>query len=174
VNRTMYDSSNPLAIPAGAGMVAGYVPPSRYAWTTADWQRFAIPESQKVRITVAGAEPDARAASVIDIETGAFSPAQVRNYVRERNAFRPGTATAYVNRSNVQAVVSAAAGLRLWIWLANPIGTVPTPEQVATFEGYLPEGMRLAAWQYAWLEDYDVSLVIADDWHRAPSPADAT
>lgn len=165
-DRTMYDSANPAGIPADAQMVAGYVPPSRYAAAWDGPQGFArFPKAQHVRITVAGTEPDARAASVVDVERGAFVPAQARNFIRERNAFRPGTATVYVQESSLTTLTIACKGLHYWVWVAWWIQVPPSPEQIAAVEALLPPGVRLAAWQYLSTEAYDVSLVVSADWH---------
>lgn len=40
MTRTMYDSTNPGAIPASAALVAGYVD-GLYRWSDAAWARFA-------------------------------------------------------------------------------------------------------------------------------------
>src|ERR1700689_208561 len=114
--RVMYDSADPSAIPDNAPMVAGYVPPSRYAWSPGDFARF--PDRPHVHISVAGQEPDAALASVVDVETGAFVPAQARAFIREREQFRPGSATVYVNRSMLSSVLTACEGLAYSVWLA--------------------------------------------------------
>lgn len=163
--RYMYDgiSADVPYIPRNAQMVAGYVPPSVYAWSPGDWARF--PGVPHVRITVAGSEPDAKLASVVDVERGAFSPSQARLFVRQRNAFRPDTATVYVDEASLNDVLNACAGINYWIWLAWYIMRPPTAADVAGIVARLRPGVRLAAWQYTTGQHYDLSAVINPDWH---------
>lgn len=165
--RFMYDgiSEDVPYIPRNAQMVAGYVPPSIYAWSPGDYARF--PAAQKVRITVAGSEPDAKLASVVDVERGAFTPAQARNFVRQRESFRPNTATVYCNESTLSSVTAACQGQRYWIWLAWYTGHIPSAAEVVAIVARLPGGVRLAAWQYYSGLHYDLSAVIASDWHAS-------
>lgn len=159
--RTMYDSVNPLAIPATAEMVAGYVRPSRYAWTPAGFARF--PGVPHVHITVAGSEPDAQLASVVDVEPGAFTASQARKFIRERDAFRPNTATVYCDRARLPGVLAACSGLSFWLWIADWIGHPPTAGDIAGLG--LPSNVRLAVWQYENAPGFDLSSVVASGWH---------
>lgn len=171
--RTMYDSADPAAIPADAPMVAGYVKPSRYAWSHADFERFA--GRPHVHISVAGPEPDARRASVADYEKGAFQPGQARNFVRERNALHPGSATNYVSwlgtdasgRRMLTQILEACRGLSWHLWLAWWLDRPPTPEEVAAVEEFIApyKTVTLAAWQHTNTPGYDVSAVIDPRWH---------
>lgn len=77
--RTMYDSVTPSAIPTSAVMVAGYLPPSRYAWSAADWARF--PRAVKVRIAIFARVNDGH---VLDVEPGDATPAQAPGWVTMR------------------------------------------------------------------------------------------
>src|SRR5258708_22845673 len=118
------------SIPAAAGMVAGYVLPSPFAWTDTEWDRF--PDAAHVRITVHGTLPDWRHASVVDVETGAFTPADARWFVLAREAYRPGSATGYCNLSTLPAVRMACRGLSYHLWLAVRWGKAPASlEEVA-------------------------------------------
>ncbi|HEY7594876.1 MAG TPA: hypothetical protein VH969_17120 [Actinophytocola sp.] len=74
--RTMYDSVTPSAIPRGARMVAGYLPPSRYAWSKAEWAMF--PNAVKVRIAIFASVNDGH---VLDVEPGDATPAQAPGWV---------------------------------------------------------------------------------------------
>jgi hypothetical protein len=74
--RTMYDSVTPSAIPRSAQMVAGYLPPSRYAWSAAEWAMF--PRAVKVRIAIFANVNDGH---VLDVEPGDATPAQAPGWV---------------------------------------------------------------------------------------------
>jgi hypothetical protein len=117
--RTMIDSVTARDIPASAAMVAGYVD-GLYRWTAADWARF--PAARKVRIAVFATTNDGQ---VLDIETGAATPAQAAGWVRMRLAAGQYPSV-YVNRANVGAVLAAlhAAGLdgKFGVWLADWTG----------------------------------------------------
>ena len=76
MTRTMYDSVTPSAIPRSAAMVAGYLPPSRYAWSAAEWARF--PRAVKVRIAIFASVNDGH---VLDVEPGDATPAQAPGWV---------------------------------------------------------------------------------------------
>jgi hypothetical protein len=84
--RTMYDSVTASAIPRAARMVAGYLPPSRYAWSAADWARF--PTAVKVRIAIFARVNDGH---VLDVEPGDATPAQAPGWVvmRRREGVDP-------------------------------------------------------------------------------------
>jgi len=57
-------------------MVAGYLPPSRYAWSAAEWARF--PRAVKVRIAIFASVNDGH---VLDVEPGDATPAQAPGWV---------------------------------------------------------------------------------------------
>jgi hypothetical protein len=77
--RTMYDSTTASDIPRSARMVAGYLPPSRFAWSAADWARF--PNAVKVRIAIFAHVNDGH---VLDVEPGDATPAQAPGWVAMR------------------------------------------------------------------------------------------
>jgi hypothetical protein len=168
----MYDSNRPALIPADPEMVAGYVDGSAQ-WPADAWDRFTCP---KVRISV---EPfDSRhqatgypfgnyhAASVIDVETGAFSPAAAARFVPARNVFRPDTATVYCNKSTLPAVLRACRGEKYFVWLAWYIGHVPGATELAEIRAMLqPFSVVLAAWQWKSGPNYDTSRVYLPMWH---------
>src|SRR4051812_12158924 len=79
--RTMYDSVNAGAIPRDAALVAGYLAPSRYAWSAADWARF--PHAVKVRIAIFADVDDGH---VLDVEPGDATPAEAPGWVKRRRA----------------------------------------------------------------------------------------
>lgn len=173
--RVMYDSADPSRIPDSAPMVAGYVYPSRYAvaWQgPAGFERF--PDRPHVRISVAGAEPDGRLASVADYEKGAFQPGQARNFVRERDSFRPGSATNYVSWLGTNAsgrmltqILDACRGLTWHLWLAWWIDREPGLADIAEVQALIApyKTVTLAAWQHTTTPGYDISAVIDPRWH---------
>jgi hypothetical protein len=77
--RIMYDSVTAAHIPRAARMVAGYLPPSRYAWSAQDWARF--PSAVKVRIAIFA---NVNAGHVLDVEPGDATPAQAPGWVAMR------------------------------------------------------------------------------------------
>lgn len=146
----MFDSTSPAAIPADALVVAGYVD-GLYAWTPEDWSRF--PTARRVAISVDG---DPTRGDVLDVETGAASPAQCRVWIEQRP---PGLVvpTIYCSLSAVPAVQASCAGLTYDLWTADPTGVAHiTPGAAAT--------------QYAWgrAGTYDTSLC-QPYWPRAGS-----
>lgn len=79
--RLMWDSVTANSIPAGVGMVAGYVD-GKYRWSDADWNRFG---GVKVRIAIWGTTNDGH---VLDVEPGNHGPADyaVCEWVKKRRA----------------------------------------------------------------------------------------
>jgi hypothetical protein len=91
--RTLYDSTNPWAIPADAQMVAGYVD-GKYAWPAEAWARF--PNAVKVTLSAIGVA----VAHAVDVEDGCVWPPEnaVPWVLRARAAgYDP---TVYCNRQN--------------------------------------------------------------------------
>jgi hypothetical protein len=157
-----YDSTTPRAIPRDAQMVFPYVLPSQYAWTPAEIALF--PHAVVVRITVHGTVPDYRQASIIDVEGNrsdpahfSFTPEQARQFVINRNRFRPDTATVYCNRDKLPSVQAALRGLSWHLWLAQPDND---PHVV-------PPYPNIVAKQYLWHRDYDKSVIYNPQWHHA-------
>ena len=122
--RTMYDSVTPSAIPRSAEMVAGYLPPSRYAWSAAEWARF--PNAVKVRIAIFASVNDGH---VLDVEPGDATPAQAPGWVSMRrragvdpsvycNASTWPTVRAEFRRQNVREP-------HYWIAKYDGIATIP-------------------------------------------------
>lgn len=115
--RRMYDSVDAGAIPAAADMVGGYVD-GRYAWSLADWSRFA--DAIKVRISAIGSNINAH---VFDVEVGCiWPPARVVPLVvaARKIGIDP---TVYVNERNdwgpTKAAFDAAGVAHPHWWVAN-------------------------------------------------------
>jgi hypothetical protein len=167
--RTLYDAEaqHAAAIPRDAQLVAGYIPPSEFAWTDADWAEF--PDAVHVRITVEGAEPDAHGASIIDVERGAFTALQAARFVRERKVLHPDRApTVYVDVANLSPVLSACRGLDYCIWIASWLGRRPTPYEVIVMRRRMAAHATLVAWQYENMPYWDESVVLDPRWHPGP------
>lgn len=173
--RVMLDSAHPQDIPADAAMVAPYVDGS-FEWPPGQVQRFdGIPHP---RITVepfdAAGRPtgytfgDYRAASIIDVETGAFSLADARRFLPARDRLHPGTGTLYTNKFNyIQNGRRALRGLSYWLWVAWFIDHEPTRADMDALltELALPDGVRLAGWQHTAGGPFDTSAIVAPEWH---------
>jgi hypothetical protein len=107
-------------IPVSTPKVAGYVTGTpEIQWTTADWDRF--PRSGKVRINQDGSTDvsEAGIADVADYEPGAFTEAQVLEWVKLRKHSHLACAV-YVAASNRASLTSALreaghTGVDLWI-----------------------------------------------------------
>ena len=109
-------------IPVTTPKVAGYVTgPPDIRWTAADWDRF--PKAGKVRINQDGSTDvsEAGVADVADYEAGAFTEAQVLEWVKLRKHSNLACAV-YLSRSNQSSLTSAlrAAGhTKVDLWLAD-------------------------------------------------------
>jgi len=154
--RTGYDSTTPELVPDNADLVFPYVPPSQFAWSQRQIDRF--PHAGIARITVHGDAPDWLNASIIDVEKGAFTPQMAREFCIARNNFRPGTATVYFSESRLDEMNRALAGIHwlafvaLWDGIPRPIAGIP----------------NLVAKQYLNTTNYDTSIVFDATWHKAP------
>lgn len=131
---TMWDSTNPDAIPVGVAIAAGYTD-GLYAWSEQAWARLST--STQVGITVFGQH----GIRVCDCETGDLTPVQAASWAVGElwNGRRP---TIYSNLSTWPYVVQAlslhgvSAAMVDW-WAAHPTGSPHlVPGSVAT--------------QYAW------------------------
>lgn len=162
----MFDSVNPGAIPADAQLVAGYVD-GNWKWPADAWDRW--PHAAKVRISNTPPR-DIADCSVADIETGALRLADARPFIEARNRFRKGTATIYADMAHLPYIGKACAGLDYNVWAAWWAG-LPTEAEIADIRSHLRPGARLVAIQYRSdaAADYDLSLVLADDWHPEPA-----
>lgn len=156
--RPMDDSVNWSAIPIGTPLVAGYVPPSGFAWPQAAWDRFA--GSVEVRITPSVVTTGAGIA-VLDVETGDATAGQAPGWAHTQRGLNQ-IPTIYTSQGNWQNVIDAF----------NNAGE-PQPEYwIAAYPGdgqALPtlDGITAIAHQYADPNssggDYDLS-VVADYW----------
>jgi hypothetical protein len=156
--RPLKDSVNWRAIPLGTPMVAGYVPPSGFAWPDAAWARFA--GSIEVRITPS-AFVHGLGIQVLDVEPGDASAAQAPGWAHAQRALGQ-IPTIYTSASNWQNVINAFNAAH-----------EPQPEYwIASYPGggqVLPslDGITAVAHQFADPAtsggDWD-SSVVADVW----------
>jgi hypothetical protein len=170
--RRMLDTIGPEAAQLDvADMYAGYVD-GAYAWSAADFAQH--PRAAHVRITVLPGPAgfgDYQAASIVDVERGALTPYQARQFVAARNEFRPGPATVYCNLSTLPAVRSACRGLTWRLWLAWYVPVQPSAAQAASAiasVGGLPAGVELVAVQWRNEPGFDESVVFDPEWHPQP------
>lgn len=169
--RTMYDSTNPAAIPPDAQMVAGYVNGPNSQWPHSGWDRF--PHAVKIRIDVGVPTPQPLAADVADLENGNFgtdgSPAALAAagaaWVKTRQA-RGWWSTLYCDANLLPAVRDACRGLHVYYWIANWDLAVP---QAAGLIGGDVVAVQWASPTSNGLPDYDLS-VVSDSWFPPPAP----
>lgn len=152
----MYDSVDASTIPAGAGMVAGYVD-LNYKWPASGWARF--PHAVKVRIA---ASPFTDDGHVYDFEPGNdMAPAHLVNWIgmRRRAGVDP---CVYMDQSHwplVRQICSNAGIAQPLYWVAH-WGVAPV----------VPAGA--VALQYRSTPGWDESVVL-DHWpsvDSAPAP----
>lgn len=167
--RPLKDSTNWQAIPADTPIVAGYVPPSSFAWPPAAWAKFA--NSIQVRITPS-ASVSGRGIQVLDVETGDATPGQVPGWVNASRAAGQEPTT-YMNSSNWAAVIDACNGAGVAVpqfWVASWNNTPDLPTISVGGRTY-----SAVAHQYsdppASGGDYDVS-VVASYWPGVDSLED--
>src|SRR5215469_13602702 len=87
---------------AAVDIAAGYDTGTRdIQWTAGDWARY--PNLPHVHIDQGGPGAPAYAATVIDVETFAYTPADVPAWIARSTAPRP---TVYCNRSNLAQVLA--------------------------------------------------------------------
>ena len=157
--RIFRDSVTPARIPLhGTDGVLAYVN-GGFAWSPAETGRFTEAGKQVARIDVDGTAW--RLASILDVEKFDATPETAAEWIRERNDFRPDTATVYVSRAGLDALFRACHGLDYWLLVADWTGA---PHRLRM---PLPPGVRMAGTQYASVPGYDVSAVYASGWHRA-------
>jgi len=156
--RSMKDSVNWAAIPIGTPLVAGYVPPSGFAWPDAAWKRFA--GSTLVRITPSVVTTGV-GIQVLDVETGDARPDQAPGWVVAQRKLGQ-IPTIYCSMSlwpTVQAAFNTAGVAQPLYWIAAyPGGGAVLP---------VLNGIQAIAHQYADPAtsggDWD-SSVVADYW----------
>lgn len=161
MTRLMYDSTSAADIPADAAMVAGYLPPSRYAWSAAAWARF--PHAVKVRIAIFASVNDGH---VLDVEQGDATPAQAPSWVAMRRL--AGTdPTVYCSQSlwaTVRAEFARQGVPQPHYWIAryDNVSAIPAG---AVAKQYANEPLTGG--------HYDLSIV-ADHWPGVDQETDMT
>lgn len=160
--RTMFDSTNPAAIPTSAELVGGYtdgiygpdfkaIGRSATGWDAAAWARF--PNSVHVLISAIGTD----SGTVGDVEPGCMSPQQGVFWVKKRRAAGV-TPSIYCNEK--YGLPSVRAAFRYW-------GVAEPPYWVANYDGVALLRPGEVARQYAnptlTGHPYDKSIV-ADYW----------
>ena len=153
---TMYDSTDPGAIPAGAAIVAGYVD-GAYVWPASGWARF--PAATHVTIAV---EPSS-VADVLDFETGNPStPLEVVAWVTTMRG-HGRRATVYCDRSSWPALRNtfALAGVAApdW-WVADWTGSPHTLAGASAVQYANPPGSG---------GHFDLSTTVTG-WPSSPLP----
>jgi hypothetical protein len=121
--RLMYDSTNPLDIPVGVPMVAGYVD-GDYAWSTFGW--LAHLSSVRVRIACFAGTNDGH---VLDVEAGCATIPEAVGWVLMRRA-AGADPSVYISESKAQALYDAfgARGVPIpWLWGAWWDGVADLP-----------------------------------------------
>lgn len=111
---TMYDSTNPSAIPSNAQLVASYV--DGYGGYPAAVAIFGA--AKVVSISVGNNDAD-----VADVETGAMTPAELPGWIARQVARGVARPVVYCNESTWPAVKAAVGNLNVSYWIANPGGS---------------------------------------------------
>lgn len=159
MTRLMRDSTNWQAIPVGTPIVAGYVPPSGFAWPELAWAKFA--GSLLVRITPQVSTTGV-GIQVLDVETGDATPGQAPSWaVAQRRLGQ--VPTIYCSASSwgtVQHAFTSAGVAQPEYWVASYPGGGSQSLPVLN-------GITAVAHQYADPAtsggDWDLS-VVADYW----------
>lgn len=156
----MYDSTAAADIPRDAAIVAGYLPPSRYAWSAADWARF--PSAVKVRIVIFATVNDGH---VLDVEQGDARPDEVPGWVQMRRRAGLATPTVYCSLSIWQACrdACARAGVPEPLWWIARYDNNPVIPVGAVAKQYANEPLAGG--------HFDLS-VVADHWPGVDQEAD--
>lgn len=155
--RPLKDSTNWQAIPVGTPLVAGYVPPSRFAWPPAAWARFA--GSTEVRITPSAAV-SGRGIQVLDVEQGDATPGQLPGWVNASRAAGQEP-TAYLNYTSWTAAIRACTSAGV----AVPQFWVGLWDNAQDFPSINVDGVTYTAVAHQYADpatsggDYDVSVV---------------
>lgn len=115
MTRIMYDSTNPMDIPLGAGVVAYYVD-GAFQWSSAGLARF--PNAVKVGIAVFASTNDG---VVLDVENGDATPMQATRWVPMRRSAGI-VPSVYCNVSTLPVVRQAFQDAKVaepYYWIAN-------------------------------------------------------
>lgn len=146
---TMYDSTDPFAIPSNAQIVAGNGD-GQFAWPQAGWDRF--PSARKLVIVCFASS----AGDILDIQQGCSSPFEVPGWLDRYSRPLNPIPTLYVNLGNWDAVRQQVGARQVDYWVATLNGTTQV--------------LGAAAVQYQDVGPYDISLT-RDWWPRtAVSP----
>jgi hypothetical protein len=158
VERIMFDSVDPYAIPVDADVVGGYDDGWLYRWPHSAWSRF---KGTQVHITATG---ETLTAQVGDVEMGDMEPANAAAW-RARQAqahIEPGVV--YCSLSRVQEVFDACGpSVKLFTAHYTFVPHLCTTDclRAANLPGELPDGSVVAT-QYAdhgpQNQNYDLSL----------------
>lgn len=111
----MFDAIRPDTLPAGTVKAAGYV---NGQWPSHNGIAARFPQARVFGIDVLGTGWED--AAILDYEPGnPGAQAAVREWVAERNAFRPETACVYCPLGLLEEVESRLDGLWHVLWVAN-------------------------------------------------------
>jgi hypothetical protein len=174
--RLMYDAADPAAIPAGAPMIAGYEH-GWPGWLNPYTDTVTLRPAQAPRILWVdntGATP--LTSDILDVESGAATPAAAAAWLRARRA-RDWWSALYVSRAGAAALVDAAgdpAAMQYVLWVAD---WSLDQDQAGQLTGQRIAGAEIVAVQYAspssnGLPGYDLS-VVSDSWFPADASAPA-
>jgi len=111
---TMYDSTNPASIPAGAQLVAAYV--DGFGGYSAAVARFGA--AKVVSISVGNNNAD-----VADVESGAMTPGDLPGWIARQQARGVKRPVVYCNESTWPSVKAAVGNASVSYWIANPGGS---------------------------------------------------
>lgn len=154
-NIFMLDSVNSVALPP-APAYAAYVNGHYANYTTVVNKH---PYCRVLGIDVLGTSP--HSASILDFEPGDVqSIPNMVQWCRDRNAFRPGTATVYCDRSELPDVDAGLSGQIAQVWLATLDGSGVALVGTLTHHGHLIVGVQ-ARTEGSGSGAYDVSYVLA-------------
>lgn len=148
-----YDAihANVSAIPSNAKVVMGYdTGTADIKWTPQDWARF--PHARHVHIDQGFGAAFLPRANIIDVERGAYSPAQIEQWMDVNQTPDPGV---YCNQSTLPDVL--ATGYQGILWLAK----------LTTVEPVIPvivPGCTVVAQQFEFRTAFDVNAVFKDLW----------
>jgi hypothetical protein len=161
MTRLLYDGLNSDA--AGihrdfpdAAMVAGYLPPSSFAWSQAEWGLF--PHADHVTIVPSA---HANAGDVLDVEDGDATPEETEAWITMRKQAGLWRPTIYCSLATVPAVRVGTGRFVLDkdydLWVADWDGTTALPYPLAV------------AKQFKTTPGYDANIVYDPGWpHRTP------
>lgn len=160
LDRIMYDSDQPAAIPASAPIAATYsdLVPDLAALTALRNRWTGRP---LILIDRGMGDPTGQS-SAIDVETGAYSPAGIPAWWDHQNAAGIPWLTIYCTRDGMAAAHAAAGDRLAWLWVATLDGTCHVT---------VPAGARLAGIQVLGAAQLgrhaDLSIITDAAWQPA-------